>query len=89
MQTWSSAIFKSHQFVFCLKKNDTIGDVTDEEVNLAKQINLEVDSDNVQKLMDSHKQELTIDELIEMHEQEDDIEELESLIRPSLIEKEF
>ncbi|GFX10070.1 peptidase S1 domain-containing protein [Trichonephila clavipes] len=38
-------------------------------------MNLEVDSDNVQKLLDSHNQELTIDELIELHKQEQDIEE--------------
>ncbi|GFW13193.1 hypothetical protein TNCV_4120941 [Trichonephila clavipes] len=38
---------------------------------------LKVDSDDVQELLDSHSQELTMDELIEMHEQ--DIEELESL----------
>ncbi|GFW71909.1 hypothetical protein TNCV_3220851 [Trichonephila clavipes] len=36
-------------------------------------------SDDVQKLLDIHNQELTMDELIEMHEQEQDIEELESL----------
>ncbi|GFT98131.1 hypothetical protein TNCV_789501 [Trichonephila clavipes] len=42
-----------------------------------KQINLEVDSDDVQEVLDSHNQELTMDELIEMHEQH--IEELESL----------
>ncbi|GFX03012.1 hypothetical protein TNCV_3261581 [Trichonephila clavipes] len=42
---------------------------------LSRQINLEVDSDDVQELLDSHNQELTMDELIEMHEQEQDIEE--------------
>ncbi|GFW77722.1 hypothetical protein TNCV_134131 [Trichonephila clavipes] len=47
--------------------------------NLTKQINLEVDSDGVQKLLDFHNQELTIDELIEMDEQKQDIEDLESL----------
>ncbi|GFU73567.1 hypothetical protein TNCV_3360071 [Trichonephila clavipes] len=31
------------------------------------------------ELLDSHKQELTIDELIEMHEQMQDIEELNPL----------
>ncbi|GFU63694.1 hypothetical protein TNCV_1509732 [Trichonephila clavipes] len=40
----------------------------------ARQINLKVDSDDVQELLDSHNQELTIDELIEMHEQDQDIE---------------
>ncbi|GFW75180.1 DUF4817 domain-containing protein [Trichonephila clavipes] len=43
------------------------------------QTNLEVVSDDVQELLDTHNQELTMDELIEMHEQEQDIEELESL----------
>ncbi|GFU75254.1 hypothetical protein TNCV_2056971 [Trichonephila clavipes] len=43
------------------------------------QINLEVDSDDVQEWLDSHNQELTVDELIEMHEQEQDIEEFESI----------
>ncbi|GFW18690.1 hypothetical protein TNCV_1369441 [Trichonephila clavipes] len=38
-------------------------------VDLAKQINLEVDSDDVQELQDSHNQELIFDELIEMREQ--------------------
>ncbi|GFW79348.1 uncharacterized protein TNCV_2477551 [Trichonephila clavipes] len=42
-----------------------------------KQINLEVDSDDIQELPDSYNKELTMDELTEMHEQ--DIEELQSL----------
>ncbi|GFX61922.1 hypothetical protein TNCV_3777331 [Trichonephila clavipes] len=50
-----------------------------EVVDHARQINLEANSDDVQELMDSHYQELTIDELIEMHEQEQDIKEFESL----------
>ncbi|GFX29144.1 hypothetical protein TNCV_3216791 [Trichonephila clavipes] len=50
-----------------------------EVVDLTKQINLEVNSDDVQELLDFHNQELTIDKLIEMHEQEQDIEEPESL----------
>ncbi|GFW39015.1 hypothetical protein TNCV_1830071 [Trichonephila clavipes] len=49
----------------------------EEIVDLARQINSQVDSDGVQELEDYHNQELTMDELIEMHEQ--DIEELESL----------
>ncbi|GFW83333.1 uncharacterized protein TNCV_2544311 [Trichonephila clavipes] len=36
---------------------------------MERQINLEKDNDDVQQMMDSHNQELTIDELIEMHEQ--------------------
>ncbi|GFW46328.1 uncharacterized protein TNCV_1388301 [Trichonephila clavipes] len=47
--------------------------------DLARQIHLEVESDDVQELLDSHNHELTIDELIEIHEQEQDIEELECL----------
>ncbi|GFW41912.1 hypothetical protein TNCV_6211 [Trichonephila clavipes] len=47
-------------------------------ISVGFQINLEVDRDDVQKLLDSHNQEVTIDELLEMHEQEQDIEELES-----------
>ncbi|GFT87734.1 uncharacterized protein TNCV_4000871 [Trichonephila clavipes] len=56
---------------------DEVGDVLEKVVDLARQINLQVDSDDVQKLLDSHNQKLTIDEFIEMQEQ--DIEELESL----------
>ncbi|GFX22613.1 hypothetical protein TNCV_2993481 [Trichonephila clavipes] len=52
---------------------DEIGKVI-EDVDLARQINLEVDRDDVQELLDFHNQELTMDELIEMQEQ--DIEEL-------------
>ena len=36
-------------------------------------------SADIQELLDSHNQELTIDELIEMNEQEQDIEELDFL----------
>ncbi|GFU10911.1 hypothetical protein TNCV_960741 [Trichonephila clavipes] len=54
-----------------------IGNLIEEVVDLARQINLEMDSNGVQELLDSHEKELTIDELIEMHEQ--DVEELESL----------
>ncbi|GFV97613.1 hypothetical protein TNCV_2041211 [Trichonephila clavipes] len=50
-----------------------------EIVDLAKKINLEVDKDDVQELLDSHNQEMTMNEHIEMHEKEQDIEELESL----------
>ncbi|GFV45171.1 hypothetical protein TNCV_1154401 [Trichonephila clavipes] len=40
---------------------------------LANKLKREVDSDDVQELMDSHSQELTIHELIEIIEQEQDI----------------
>ncbi|GFV71091.1 transposase [Trichonephila clavipes] len=55
-----------------------IGNVVEEVVDLARQINVEVDSNDVQERMHYHNQELTIDELMKMHEQEQDIEELES-----------
>ncbi|GFW48537.1 tigger transposable element-derived protein 1 [Trichonephila clavipes] len=47
------------------------------EIIFKMQIILEVDSDDVQELLDFHNQELTTNKLIEMHGQ--DIEELESL----------
>ncbi|GFU05391.1 hypothetical protein TNCV_3290521 [Trichonephila clavipes] len=40
--------------------------------------NSEEDCDDVQELLDSHHQELTMDELKEIHQYELDIEELES-----------
>ncbi|GFX82623.1 hypothetical protein TNCV_1192981 [Trichonephila clavipes] len=40
---------------------------------------LEVYSDGVQELPNSHNQELAINELLEMHEEEREIEELESV----------
>ncbi|GFX93768.1 hypothetical protein TNCV_1589441 [Trichonephila clavipes] len=51
---------------------DEISNVIEEVVDLARQINLEVDSDDVQELLDSHNQELPIEK---MHEQ--NIEELQ------------
>ncbi|GFV65343.1 hypothetical protein TNCV_4573431 [Trichonephila clavipes] len=50
-----------------------IGNMTEEVVDLARQINLEVDSDDIQELLDFHNHELINDELIEMHEQDPDI----------------
>ncbi|GFY27344.1 tigger transposable element-derived protein 1 [Trichonephila clavipes] len=38
-----------------------------------------VDSEDVQELLDSHNQEMTIDELIEMHEQGQNNEEFKAL----------
>ncbi|GFY33399.1 hypothetical protein TNCV_1898511 [Trichonephila clavipes] len=46
------------------KKNSEIRDVI-EVVDLASEINLEVASDDVKKLLDSHNHELTVDKLIE------------------------
>ncbi|GFW39355.1 hypothetical protein TNCV_1833381 [Trichonephila clavipes] len=80
--TTTYAIFRSRQFVFCLRKKlvkiGEIGNGNEEVVNLARQINLEVDSGDILELLDSHNQELTMDELIEMYEQEQSIEKLES-----------
>ncbi|GFU50358.1 hypothetical protein TNCV_301841 [Trichonephila clavipes] len=46
-----------------LPERDEIGNVIEDVVNLARQINSELDSDSVQEMLDSHNQEL-----IEMHE---------------------
>ncbi|GFW37962.1 hypothetical protein TNCV_4631631 [Trichonephila clavipes] len=69
-RTRSYGIFKSRRFVFRLKINKSVNEM-EKVVDLARQINLEVESDDVQELLDSHYQELT------MHEQ--GIEEHESL----------
>ncbi|GFX50988.1 integrase catalytic domain-containing protein [Trichonephila clavipes] len=61
-----------------VEKNGEIGNVIEEVVDLPRQINLYVDSDDVQELLDSHNRELAIDELIEMYEQEQDIEQLKT-----------
>lgn len=58
---------------------DEISNVIKDVVELGRQINLEVDSDDVQELLDSHNEELTIDELITMREQEENIDNRESL----------
>ncbi|GFV58383.1 hypothetical protein TNCV_2556271 [Trichonephila clavipes] len=55
---------------------DEIDNEIEEVVNLARQTNLEMDNDDIQELLASHNQELTIEELKEMHEQEQDIEKL-------------
>ncbi|GFY31465.1 transposable element Tcb2 transposase [Trichonephila clavipes] len=60
-----------------LPVRDEIRNLIEKVVGFAREINLEVDSDDLQELLDSHYQELTIDELKEMHEQH--IEELEFL----------
>ncbi|GFX29876.1 hypothetical protein TNCV_4750051 [Trichonephila clavipes] len=59
-----------------LPEPNEIGILIEEVVDLARQINSEVDGE---KLLDFCNQELTTDELIEMHEQEQDIEELASI----------
>ncbi|GFV46328.1 hypothetical protein TNCV_3232171 [Trichonephila clavipes] len=55
---------------------DEIGSVIELDVDHAKKINLEADSDDVQKLLDSQYQEVAMEELIEMHEQEQNVEEI-------------
>ncbi|GFV22076.1 hypothetical protein TNCV_4527611 [Trichonephila clavipes] len=76
-RTRSYAIFKSRRFVPPIIKTvvvvsvpepDEIGNMIEDVVDLARQINLEVDSDDVQKVLDTHNQELTMDELVQMHE---------------------
>ncbi|GFW92494.1 hypothetical protein TNCV_518111 [Trichonephila clavipes] len=58
---------------------DEIGNVIEEIINLARQINLEADSNDVKELLNSHNHELSIEDLIETYEQEQDIEEFESI----------
>ncbi|GFU91965.1 hypothetical protein TNCV_3765901 [Trichonephila clavipes] len=62
-----------------------ISNVIEKVVDIARKINLEVDSDDFQKLLDSQSQNLAIDELIEIHEQEQDIEEF--VFKPSSIKR--
>ncbi|GFY30618.1 hypothetical protein TNCV_3117801 [Trichonephila clavipes] len=50
-------------------ESDETGNVISEFVNLSRQINFEMNSDDFQELLSSRNQELTIDELTEMHEQ--------------------
>ncbi|GFW27765.1 hypothetical protein TNCV_766461 [Trichonephila clavipes] len=61
------------------KKNGKISNVIEEVVDIARQINLDVDSKEFKVLRNSHNQDLTMDELIEMQEQAQHIEELKSL----------
>ncbi|GFX71336.1 hypothetical protein TNCV_2453471 [Trichonephila clavipes] len=81
MRIRSDAVFKSRRFVFCLKNRNLgkIGKICtmiEESVKLARQINLEVDSDDVQELLVVHPQELTLDEFIEMQKREQDLKKL-------------
>ncbi|GFW24435.1 hypothetical protein TNCV_606761 [Trichonephila clavipes] len=62
----------SSMYLACLSGKVGLNGI-EEIVDLARQINLEVDNEDIQELLDSHNQELTMNELIEMHEQ--DIEE--------------
>ncbi|GFT58108.1 hypothetical protein TNCV_722841 [Trichonephila clavipes] len=49
-----------------IRPSNEIGNMIEEAVDLGRKINLEVNSNDDQKVLDSHNQELTIDELIEM-----------------------
>ncbi|GFX33720.1 hypothetical protein TNCV_1933871 [Trichonephila clavipes] len=62
-----------------LSEPDEIGILIGEVVNISRQINSEVDSDDAEELLDFHNQKLTTDELIEIHEQEQNCEELKSV----------
>ncbi|GFY27479.1 hypothetical protein TNCV_2070991 [Trichonephila clavipes] len=53
---------KAHQ-VESLPQPDEIGSLIEEVVELARQINSEVGSDNIRKLLNSHYQKITKDEL--------------------------
>ncbi|GFW69370.1 transposable element Tc3 transposase [Trichonephila clavipes] len=64
--------------ILSMPRRFEIDNVSEEVDDIARQKNLEVDSHDVQKLLNSHNHKLTMDELIEMHEQEQDIEELQS-----------
>ncbi|GFW42833.1 hypothetical protein TNCV_1212401 [Trichonephila clavipes] len=65
-----------------VSETDEIGNVFEGVVDLARKINLEEDSDDVQELLNSHKHELAINELIEMHEQEQGIKQREGYAKP-------
>ncbi|GFV03223.1 hypothetical protein TNCV_4018201 [Trichonephila clavipes] len=54
---------------------EEIGNLIKEVADFARQINLAMDSDDVQILLDFHSHEQTIDELVEMHEQEQNNEQ--------------
>ncbi|GFV36580.1 hypothetical protein TNCV_2260991 [Trichonephila clavipes] len=62
---------------YAIPLNDEAGNVIEEVVELESQINLEMNSYDVQELLDSYNQEMRIHERIEMHEK--DTEELQSL----------
>ncbi|GFV80953.1 transposable element Tc3 transposase [Trichonephila clavipes] len=81
IENWTSRLdyIRASRDGISVRESDVIRKVIEEVVDLARQINLEVDSDNVRELLHSHNQDSAMDELIEMHEQEQDFEELESL----------
>ncbi|GFU13986.1 uncharacterized protein TNCV_1818261 [Trichonephila clavipes] len=68
---WKSLIgdFSANN-VQSLPQPDDIGYVIEGIVYFARQINLEMDSDDAEELLDSQNQELTIDEFIEINDEE-------------------
>ncbi|GFX14809.1 hypothetical protein TNCV_1485521 [Trichonephila clavipes] len=78
MRTRSYAIFKSRRFFLCLrrKKSGKTGEI-DHVIEEVRSCGTEMDRDDLQKLSNSHNQEMTIDELIEMHEHQQGIKELD------------
>ncbi|GFU29290.1 tigger transposable element-derived protein 1 [Trichonephila clavipes] len=53
-----------------LSETEEIGNLIEKVVDFSRKIISEVDSNDVQELLDFHNQELTVNELIEMHEQD-------------------
>ncbi|GFW83052.1 hypothetical protein TNCV_4604791 [Trichonephila clavipes] len=77
-KTWSFVNSGLHNFPIweSVPEPNEMGHVIEEIVDLDRQINLQVESDEDRELLDSHNQELTIDELIKVHERDQDIEKL-------------
>lgn len=76
---WGSFLFSIEIPTQLVPEFDKIDKVVVEVVDLARQINLEVDSGDIQELLDLLNQALTVDEIIEMREQDQDVEEPDSL----------
>ena len=55
--------------------------VVDEIVSLGKGLGLEVNSDDVEKLMDDHKEELTTEDLLQLKEEQ--VKDIEQAIKGS------
>ncbi|GFU45223.1 hypothetical protein TNCV_4236401 [Trichonephila clavipes] len=71
---FSFSFFIIETYAESVPELDEIGNLVEKVVDFAMQINSDVNSDDVQKLLDFHNHELTMDELVEMHEQEHNIE---------------
>ncbi|GFU70373.1 hypothetical protein TNCV_2916361 [Trichonephila clavipes] len=73
VETQAESVPKSDEIDSLIKKKKK------KVVDLARQINLLVDSDDVQELLDSYNHEFIMEELIKIYEQAQGIEELESV----------